>query len=169
MTGSSLVSTTIPPSRACAATPAGWTAASQSSRVRSPAVSGCASPRPNRQAAAKTTTATIMTNVTNSRLPNSTQACTSESPLELAATRLCFVHSGQVGQPSPDWLSRTAAPVTMLPPAAITPVRAMARSDRAEGHSTGHAARSSSRRIAAARDTGGGAVLEPSSAGTHPS
>ena len=110
-----------------------------------------------------------MTSVTNSRLPNSTHAWVSESPLELAATRLCLVHSGQSGQPSPDLLNRTAAPVTMLPAVATTPHRAMTRIDAAEGQRAGAVIRVSSRRSAEPRAGAGGAVFEATSAGTHPS
>ena len=70
------------------------------------------------------------------------------------------MHSGQSGQPSPDSLSRTAAPVTMLPAVATTPPRAMTRIDAAEGQSTGAAIRASSRRSAEPRAGAGGAVFE---------
>src|SRR5215469_1230220 len=49
-----------------------------------------------------------------SLLPNSTQRCTSESPVAPLATRLVAVQSGQFVQPSPDWLSRTPAPVRTI-------------------------------------------------------
>src|SRR5487761_1612521 len=99
-----------------------------------------------------------MIRVTNSRLPNSTHACTSELSAELDATRLCRVHSGQVGQPSPDWLSRTAAPVAMLPALATTIASVIPRIDAAVGQSTGPAIRPSSRRSADPRAGDGGEV-----------
>ena len=79
------------------------------------------------------------------------------------------MHSGQSGQPRPDWLSRTAAPVAMLPAVATTPASAMTRIDAAEGQSTGPAILASSRRTAEPRAGAGGAVFEARSAGTHPS
>jgi hypothetical protein len=59
--------------------------------------------------------------------------------------------------------------VTMLPAVATTPHKAMTRIDAAVGHHTGSAARASPRRSAAPRGGCGGAVLEATSAGTHPS
>ena len=48
-------------------------------------------------------------------------------PLVPAATRLREVQSGQSGQPRPEALSRTAAPVMMIPALAATPARATRR------------------------------------------
>ena len=93
-----------------------------------------------RQAATKTSTAiTKMASVT-SRLPNSIHRWTSESPWSPPATRLCAVHCGQSGQPSPDWLSRTAAPVRMMNTDASTPASAYRRMATGEGASTVSAA-----------------------------
>src|SRR6266436_4388557 len=49
------------------------------------------------------------------------------SPRVRAATRLLEVQSGQSGQPRPDALSRTAAPVMMIPAFATTPASATRR------------------------------------------
>ena len=119
--GLSLVSTTMPPSTAWANIPAGWTAASQTrSRRRWP-------PGRNRQAATNTPTAITVTATVTIRLPNSIQVWNIGSPCECAATRLLRVHCGQSGQPRPDSLSRTAAPVAMIPAVVITPARAIRR------------------------------------------
>ena len=79
-----------------------------------------------------TTAISVMATVTI-RLPNSIQVWNIGSPAECAATRLPRVHCGQSGQPRPDSLSRTAAPVAMIPAAQITPARAMARMAAGEG------------------------------------
>ena len=76
-----------------------------------------------------------MTIVTN-RFPNSTQRWMRGSPVAPLATRLCAVHWGQSGQPSPDWLSRTAAPVRMMNTDASTPASAYRRIAAGEGAST---------------------------------
>jgi len=70
------------------------------------------------------------------RLPNSIQVWNMGSPAECAATRLLRVHCGQSGQPRPESLSRTAAPVAMIPAVLITPARAMPRMVAGEGSST---------------------------------
>src|SRR5690348_18457678 len=75
------------------------------------------------------------------RLPNSIQVWNMGSPAECAATRLLRVHSGQSGQPRPDSLSRTAAPVAMIPAVQITPARANLRMAAGEGSRTAAAAR----------------------------
>src|SRR5262249_52155074 len=121
MPGWRLVSTTIPPSRAWATMPAGWTAASQtrSRRLRPPGR--------NRHAAMNTTRAISVMATVTSRLPNSIQVWNIGSPAVCAATRLPRVHCGQSGHPRPDSLSRTAAPVAMIPAVQITPARARMR------------------------------------------
>ena len=121
MAGLRLVSTTIPPSTICASTPPGCAAASQTRSARR---------RPagrNRQAATRTATATTVTATVTMRLPNSIQVWNIGSPRVCAAIRLLRVHCGQSGQPSPDLLSRTAAPVTMITAVDTTPASAIAR------------------------------------------
>jgi hypothetical protein len=47
------------------------------------------------------------------------------------------LHRGQSGQPSPDALSRTAAPVDMITVSAMTPASASRRIETGVGASTG--------------------------------
>src|SRR5450631_293448 len=63
------------------------------------------------------------------------------SPLVCAATRLLEVQSGQSGQPRPDALSRTAAPVMMIPAFATTPATATRRIEVGVGKVNGAAQR----------------------------
>src|ERR1039458_7237103 len=60
-------------------------------------------------------------------------------PLVPAATRLRAVQSGQSGQPRPEALSRTAAPVMMIPALATTPASATRRIDVGVGKMKGAA------------------------------
>src|SRR3954467_15684809 len=46
-------------------------------------------------------------------------------PMARCGTNDCSVHRGQVGQPSPDPVSRTAPPVTTMSPLATTLARAI--------------------------------------------
>jgi hypothetical protein len=85
------------------------------------------------------------------------------SPRVCAAIRLPRVHCGQSGQPSPDLLSRTAAPVTMMPAVEITPASAIRRMDTGLGAQTASAQRRSTAAPPAPRGAGGGAL---GSAGT---
>ena len=132
------VSTTIPPTTICATTPAGCAAASQtrSGRRRAPGPPGR-----NRQAAISTATATTVTTTVTILLPNSIQVWNMGSPRVGAATRLLRVHCGQSGQPSPDLLSRTAAPVTMMTVEEITPASAIRRMETGVGSQTAAAQR----------------------------
>src|SRR5215472_15137508 len=115
---------------ACAAIPAGCADASQTrSRRRCP-------PGRNRQAAMNTTRATTKITVVTRRLPNSTHRWISGSPVAPDATRLAAVHLGQSVQPSPDWVSLTAAPVGMIASEATTPASASLRIARGDGLST---------------------------------
>ena len=52
---------------------------------------------------------------------------------------LAAVHLGQSVQPSPDWLSRTAAPVGMIASDATTPASATLRIASGDGASSGPA------------------------------
>ena len=105
----------------------------------------------------------------SSRLPNSIQRCTRLLPLVPPATMLCAVQAGQSGQPRPDWLSRTAAPVMMMPADASTPASAMRRIDTADGVSTG-AASLRAARVIDPRAAGPAAALpEAESVSTDPS
>ena len=99
------------------------------------------------------------------------------SPRVCAATRLPRVHCGQSGQPSPDLLSRTAAPVTMMTAAEITPASAILRMETGVGSQTAVAQRRATDQAPPApRGAGGGAGAGPSgspgcgvgSAGTSP-
>jgi len=72
----------------------------------------------------------------NSLLPNSIHVFTMVWPGVRVAVRLCTVHFGQSGQPSPDSLRRTAAPVTMIPELATTPARARRRKAAGLGRQT---------------------------------
>ena len=70
------------------------------------------------------------------------------------------MHSGQSGQPRPDSLSRTAAPVAMIPAVQITPASATPRMAAGEGFSTAPTAR-----WVSARAPGAGPGCSVSSAG----
>src|SRR5262249_35752299 len=50
-----------------------------------------------------------------------------------AAPTLCAVQAGQSGQPRPDWLSLTAAPVRMISAETTTPASAQRRTTAADG------------------------------------
>jgi hypothetical protein len=54
----------------------------------------------------------------------------------LLATASAALHCGQSGQPRPDELSLTAAPVDMITVSAMTPASAIRRIDRGVGDST---------------------------------
>ena len=74
-----------------------------------------------------------------------------------AATRLLEVQSGQSGQPRPDALSRTAAPVMMIPAFATTPATATRRIEVGVGNRNGAAqAQAPERRLARGHWPGGG-------------
>src|SRR5258707_4614833 len=129
-TGSRLVSTTIPPRAAWATIPAACAEATETTsggRRRSVGY---------RQAATQTTTAITKIATVTSRFPNSTQRWMSGSPVAPDATMLVAVHLGQSGQPRPDWLSRTPAPVMMIPAEATTPASAIRRIYVGDGAST---------------------------------
>ena len=144
--GFSLVKTTMPPSTAWTTIAPGWAAASQTRSARRPA----ARPSRNRQAATLTSTEITKMATVTSRLPNSIHRWISESPVSPPATRLRAVHSGQSGHPSPDWLSRTAAPVSTMAADAATPASAIRRMTAGEGAST----RSATRRADQPRNAG---------------
>ncbi len=69
------------------------------------------------------------------------------------------MHSGQSGQPRPDALSRTAAPVIMIPAFATTPASATRRIDVGVGKRKGAAQAHAPRRVLAA------APADPAEAG----
>src|SRR5215470_9933225 len=144
-TGSRLVSTTMPPRTAWPTIPAGCAEASQTRSARR---------RPSgryRQAATQTTTAITKIATVTSRFPNSTQRWMSESPVAPDATMLAAVHLGQSGQPRPDWLSRTPAPVMLIPSEATTPASAIRRIEAGDGASTAWASRQAQPRAPGAR------------------
>jgi hypothetical protein len=63
------------------------------------------------------------------------------------------LHRGQSGQPRPDELSRTAAPVDMIAVSAMTPASAIRRIDVAVGARTGRANLEACRREIQVRST----------------
>ena len=73
----------------------------------------------------------------SSLLPNSIQVLSSVCPAFLLATMSAVLHCGQSGQPSPDELSRTAAPVDMMTVSAMTAASASRRIEVRVGDSTG--------------------------------
>ena len=73
----------------------------------------------------------------SSLLPNSIQVLSRVCPAFLLATTSAALHCGQSGQPSPDALSRTAAPVDMITVSAMTPASASRRIETGVGASTG--------------------------------
>ncbi len=89
-----------------------------------------------------------------------------------AATRLLEVQSGQSGQPRPDALRRTAAPVMMIPAFATTPATATRRIDAGVGKRKG-AAQARARLLVAgpvaAGRVAGSVASGLRSAGTDPS
>src|ERR1700687_3255343 len=82
----------------------------------------------------------------SSRLQNSIQVLSSVWPAFLLATTSAAEHLGQSGQPRPDELSRTAAPVDMIAVSAMPPASAIRRIDVAVGARRGRANREVSRR-----------------------
>ena len=109
-------------------------------------------PGRNRHAVISTSTATTISTPVSIRLVNSIQVWIIGSPRVRAATRLLAVQLGQSGQPSPDALSRTAAPVMMSPALATTPASAMRRIAVTVGNSTGAARRRADRVRSAGTD-----------------
>jgi len=87
----------------------------------------------SRQAATHTSTAIAKIATVTSRLPNSIHRWIRLSPVAPAAPMLVDVQAGQSGQPRPDWLSRTAAPVRMIAADASTPASAIRRMEAGEG------------------------------------
>src|SRR5215472_11119275 len=166
-TGSRLVSTTMPPRTACPTIPAGCAEASQTRSARRPTLFAELAPRWGveggssplgltrsgryRQAATQTTTAITKIATVTRRFPNSTQRWMSGSPEAPDATMLVAVHLGQSGQPRPDWLSRTPAPVMMMPAEATTPASAIRRIEDGDGASTTCASRQAQPRAPGAR------------------
>jgi hypothetical protein len=73
----------------------------------------------------------------SSLLLNSIQVLSSVCPLFLLATMSAALHRGQSGQPRPDELSLTAAPVDMITVSAMTPASAICLIDRGVGDRTG--------------------------------
>ena len=99
----------------------------------------------------KTMTVMTTSGKLSSRLPNSIQVLSSVCPALWLATTSAAEHLGQSGQPRPDELSRTAAPVDMIAVSAMTPASAIRRIDVAVGASTGRANLLVSRRDAQVR------------------
>ena len=104
-------STVNPPITAWATTPSGCTSASRTSRGRR----GRAFSAARKHSPVTSTTANV-----SSRLPNSTHWCSAATSGCGVGTRLPGKHCGQVGQPSPDPVTRTIDPVTAIPACATT-------------------------------------------------
>jgi hypothetical protein len=83
-------------------------------------------------------------------LLNSIHVLSRVCPAFLLATMSAVLHLGQSGQPSPDELSRTAAPVDMIAVSAMTPASAIRRIDVAVGERYG-----ATKREAATRESRG--------------
>jgi hypothetical protein len=111
-------STTPPPITAWAITPMGCTTARRVSRARRGRVASAAS----RHAPATSTTTPV-----SIRLPNSIHCVIGSTSGCGVGTRLPGTHSGQVGQPSPDPVTRTTDPVTAMPACATTAAIASVR------------------------------------------
>ena len=95
------VSTVTPPMIACAGMPS-----------PRPSASSRRSRRPVCQAATNVAIAIAASTKVSIRLPNSIASCRSSAP---CGRNDLSVHRGQVGQPSPEPVSRTAPPVTTSP------------------------------------------------------
>lgn len=110
--------TVAPPMTACASTPPTWIAASVMTRRRRGLFSTAAiRHRP-----------VMMPMTPNSvRLPNSTHWCSAATSGCSTGTMLPGTHSGHVGQPSPEPVTRTMDPVTAIPPCAMMAAIARAR------------------------------------------
>ena len=107
----------------------------------------------------KTMTVMTTSGKLSSRLLNSIQVLSSVCPAFLLATTSAALHRGQSGQPRPDELSLTAAPVDMIAASAITPASAIRRIDCAVGASTGRANLAVSRRDIQVRRRSAGTPL----------
>src|ERR1035438_5338983 len=102
----------------------------------------------------KTRAAMTTSGKLSSRLPNSIQVLIRVCPAFLLATISAELHRGQSGQPRPDELSRTAAPVDMITTLAITAASANRRIDRGVGASTALATGQDSMRQDSIREVG---------------
>src|SRR6202020_2700974 len=140
----------MPPITACAQTPSGSTAASQT-RSFLPAKPAAFCCRCHIKKAMNASPAIATSGKFSSRLPTSIHEWSSVGPELSAATALDFVQAGQSGQPSPDEESRTAAPVEMTTALEIIAASAQPCSDRTVGLSTGAVRRESTRTIVTLR------------------
>ena len=77
------------------------------------------------------------------------------------------MQAGQSGQPRPDWLSRTAAPVRMISAEVITPASAQRRRTVCDGASSMSAQRAHRAHRASAVALAAGMSGAASGAGTH--
>ena len=91
----------------------------------------------------------------SSLLPNSIQVLSRVCPAFLLATTSAALHLGQSGQPRPEELSLTAAPVDMITVSAMTPASAIRRIETGVGDSTGLANLAFPRREIQARRSAG--------------
>ncbi len=83
---------------------------------------------------ASTASAAAMTTATLTiRLPNSTAWWTRGTSATATGVKLPGKHCGQVGQPSPEAVTRTIAPVTAMPPWVRMTIAAMTRWTRRLG------------------------------------
>src|SRR5690606_17883346 len=139
--GFSRVRTVMPPTTACTTMPPPIApASSRSSGWR----------RRERQTASTVSTAMITRRKVSSRLPNSMTPC---RPISGVLVQDSSVHRGQVGQPRPLPVSRTAPPVTMSRALASIEAQAVARTQPVTSAGTRYAV---SRRRA---EVGAGAVV----------
>ena len=116
--GLSIVLTTRPPHRAWAAMPRGCSQASRTSDVRR----GVSRIADSTQAIPTTSTRKVTI-----RLPNSMAMLIGEISGCATGSRLSGVQLGQVGQPSPDSVTRTTAPLTVMPALTTTEASAQPR------------------------------------------
>ena len=118
------VNTTIPPQIAWNTTPAGSSADSFTNDDRR----GFAS-QINRNVPREAMSTTLV----RVRLPNSIARWNADRSDRLTGTNEPGTHSGQVGQPRPEPVTRTVAPVTAISPLVITAAQANARCSRNDG------------------------------------
>ena len=103
---SSPVRTVMPPITACTTVDSGISQAYTRTSVR----------RRARVTVSTASAAAITTAMLTIRLPNSTAWWTRGTSATATGVKLPGKHCGQVGQPSPDAVTRTIAPVTAIPP-----------------------------------------------------
>jgi hypothetical protein len=116
--GFSPVSTVMPPSTACAGMP-----------TNAATANGVRSRRSERSTASSVASTTAVSTTVSIRLVNSIAPCCAYSEV---GTSESDVQLGQVGQPSPEPVSRTTPPVTTMPALATTDATASRRTSTSE-------------------------------------